>query len=92
MWSDKCSAERGQGKKQEWCWRTSEQKWNPEMITTYKSGKDIKVMVWGCFWGTEEGTERSELYILNCDFESKKHGYLAVSYLEVLEDQIPKCF
>jgi hypothetical protein len=62
------------------------------MITTYKSGKDIKVMVWGCFWGTEEGTERSELYILNCDFESKKHGYSAVSYLEVLEDQIPKCF
>jgi hypothetical protein len=92
MWSDECSAERGRGKKQEWCWRTSEQKWNPEMITTYKSGKDIKVMVWGCFWGTEEGTERSELYILDRDFESKKHGYLAVSYLEVLEDQIPKCF
>jgi hypothetical protein len=92
MWSDECSAERGRGKKQEWCWRTSEQKWNPEMITTYKSGKDIKVMVWGCFWGTEEGTERSELYILNRDFESKKHGYSAVSYLEVLEDQIPKCF
>jgi hypothetical protein len=56
------------------------------MITTYKSRKDIKVIVWGCFWGTEEGTERSELYILNRNFESKKHRYLAVSYLKVLED------
>src|SRR5204862_6870247 len=26
------------------------------------------------------------------DFESKKHGYSANSYLEVLEDQLPKCW
>jgi hypothetical protein len=35
---------------------------------------------------------RSELYILNRDFKLKKHRYSAVSYLKVLEDQIPKCF
>jgi transposase len=26
------------------------------------------------------------------DFESKKHGYSAKSYLEVLEDQMPRCW
>jgi transposase len=92
MWSDECSAERGRGKKIEWCFRTSAQKWDPKMVTTYKAKKDIKVMVWGCFWGIEEGVGRSDLYILDRDFESKKHGYSAKSYLEVLEDQIPKCF
>ena len=35
---------------------------------------------------------KSELYIMDCDFESKKHRYSARSYLEVLEDQIPKCW
>jgi transposase len=29
---------------------------------------------------------------LNRDFESKKHGYSAKSYLEVLEDQLPTCW
>jgi len=29
---------------------------------------------------------------LDRDFESKKHGYSAKSYLEVLEDQMPKCW
>jgi hypothetical protein len=32
------------------------------------------------------------LYILDRDFESKKHEYSAMSYLEVLEDQILKCY
>jgi len=45
MWSDECSAERGSGKKRTWVFRTPPQKWNKEMIDTYKKGKDISVMV-----------------------------------------------
>jgi hypothetical protein len=60
-------------------------------VKTYKKGKDISVMVWACFWGGYEGG-RLDLYILDRDFESKKHGYSTRSYLEVLEDQIPRCW
>ncbi|KAF2085307.1 hypothetical protein K490DRAFT_2853, partial [Saccharata proteae CBS 121410] len=49
VWSDECSAERGKGRKREWCFRTPTQKWKKEMITPYKTGKDICVMVWGAF-------------------------------------------
>jgi hypothetical protein len=41
-------------------------------------------MVWGCFW--DHG--RSDLYVLDRDFESKKHGYSARSYIEVLDSQV----
>jgi transposase len=88
MWSDECSAERGKGKMGEWVFCTPAQKWDPEMVQTYKKSKDLSVMVWGCFWGGG----RSELYILDRDFESKKHGYTANSYIEVLEDQIQRCW
>lgn len=84
MWSDECSVERGRGKTQEWCFRTAAQKWDQQMIQTYKSSKDLSVMVWGCFW--DNG--RSDLYILDRDFESKKHGYSANSYIEVLNAQV----
>jgi hypothetical protein len=80
MWSDKCSAEQGVSKKGTWVFCTLPQKWNKEMINIYKKGKDISVIVWGCFWGSGQ----SELYILDKDFELKKHSYLANSYLEVL--------
>ena len=43
-------------------------------------------MVWACFWGSG----RSELYVMDRDPESKRNGYSSRSYLEVLEDQIPK--
>jgi hypothetical protein len=44
----------------------------------------MKVMVWGCFW--DNG--RSNLYIMDRDFESAKHGYSTESYLEVLEAEV----
>ena len=47
-------------------------------------------MVQGYFQGRIIG-RRSKLYILNRDFESKKHSYFIKSYLEVLDNQIPKC-
>ncbi len=55
------------------------------MIQPYKKGHDFSIMVWACFWGLE----RSNLYALERDFEAKKHGYSARSYINVLEDNLP---
>jgi hypothetical protein len=92
MWSDECSAERGKGKKQAWAFGVPVQKWNRDFISTYAKSKDISVMVWACFWWEDGSIRRSELYIMDRDFESKKHGYSANSYLEVLDDQMPVCW
>lgn len=86
MWSDVCSAERGKGKEQVWVFGTPSDKWKPSHVTTYKKGKQLRVMVWAAFWGN---AQRTPLYILERDWESKKHGYSARSYLEVLEDNLP---
>lgn len=45
FWSDECSAERGQGKKQEWVFRSPRQKWDRNMVQTYSCGKNMRVMV-----------------------------------------------
>jgi hypothetical protein len=45
-------------------------------------------MVWGAFWDVG----RSNCYIMDRDFESKKHGYSANSYLEVLEAEVEPMF
>ena len=84
MWSNECSVERGRGKNQEWVFRIPDQKWDKEMVQTYNAYKDLRVMVWGCFW--DHG--QSDLYVIDRDFESKKHGYSANSYLEVLDAQV----
>jgi transposase len=92
MFSDECSAERGKGKDQEWCFGSPTNKWKPAFVTTYQKSKDISVMVWACFWYEDGKIQRSELYIMDRDFESKKHGYSANSYLEVLENNLPFCW
>ena len=84
MWSDECSVERGAGKDTTWCFRTLEQKWKPEYIETYHCGKGIRVMVWAAFW--DDG--RTGAYLMDRDFESKKHRYSANSYLEVLDSEV----
>jgi len=85
MWSDECSVERGKEGEIVWVWGMSEDKWKPSHVVTYKKGKGMRVMVSAAFWG--EG-ERSDLLILERDFESKKHGYSANSYLTLLEDLV----
>jgi len=85
MWSDECLAEWGQGKLIKWVFGIPANKWKPEMVTTYKKGKDIHVMVWAVFWGNGK---RCPLYVMDQDFESKKHGYLAKSYIEVLDARV----
>ena len=88
VWSDECSVERGRGKRDEWVFRTPAQKWHRQMIQTYDAKKNMKVMVWAAFWDLG----RSSLYIMDRDFESKKHGYSAESYLEVLDAQVGPIF
>src|SRR5439155_21326672 len=82
MWSDECSAERGRGKLIEWVFGLQADKWMPSHVTTYKKGKDLRVMVWAAFGGNGN---RTSLYIMDRDFESKKGGYSANSYTEVLD-------
>jgi len=41
-------------------------------------------MVWAAIWATET----FNLYPLERDFESKKHGYSANNYIKILEDNI----
>jgi hypothetical protein len=45
IWSDECSVERGAGARRNWVWRTPGQKWDKEMVDTYKKGNDISVIV-----------------------------------------------
>ena len=45
----------------------------------------MRVIVSTAFWGNRE---RSDLLILERDFESKKHRYSANSYLALLKDLI----
>lgn len=86
IFSDECSAERGAGQQRVWVWGIPSEKWKPENVQTKKAGKQIRVMVWACFWGTGR---KCPLYIMDRDFELKKYGYSARSYLEVLEANLP---
>ena len=45
-------------------------------------------MVWGAFWDLG----RTNLYIIDRDFESKKYGYSANSYIEVLDAEVKPVF
>src|SRR5579862_9921626 len=76
--------EQGKGKRDEWVFHTANQKWDKNMIKIYSCKKNMKVIVWGCFWNKG----RTSLYIMDRDFESLKHGYSANSYLEVLNVQV----
>jgi hypothetical protein len=56
-----------------------------EMVTTFKAGKQKRVMVWASFWGTGEW---SKLFLLARDSEPKKHRYTTNSYIEALEAKV----
>ena len=84
IWSDECSVEKGSGKERQWVFRLPNEKFTKNMVQGFPKGKGVTVMVWAAFWG--EG--RSDLYKLARDFEAKKHGYSANSYIEVLDDNL----
>jgi hypothetical protein len=48
----------------------------------------MKVVVWSAFW--DRG--RTSLYIIDRDFESKKHRYSANSYLEILDHSVAPAY
>ena len=58
------------------------------MITTYKKGKDMSVMIWGAIWIGG----RSRVVIMERDPASKKEGYSTGSYISVLEEELPTCY
>ena len=58
------------------------------MIQATPKGKDVKVMVWAAFWGGGV----SDLYPLERDFEAKKMGYSANSYLDVLDQNLTQFY
>ena len=58
------------------------------MIQTTPKGKDIKVMVWAAFWSGGV----SDLYPLERDWEAKKMGYSANSYIDVLEQNLTQFY
>ena len=84
IWSDEASVARGKGKAREWVFGTPEQKWDRDKVMEIPNGKAFSIMVWGAFWGSG----RSDLYLLDRDFESKKQGYSAVSYIQVLDHNL----
>ena len=58
------------------------------MVQTYGTNKNMKVIVQGSFWDLG----RSNLYIIDRDFESKKYRYSVNSYLEVLNAEVAPIF
>ena len=60
------------------------------MVQTYSKSRDISIMASGCFLVIHGQIQQSDLYLLDHDFESKKHRYSAYLYIEVLDSQIPK--
>ena len=75
---------RGSGKTREWVFGTRKQKWDRDKVMEIPNEKTFSIMVWGAFWGSE----RSDLYLLDRDFESKKHGYSAVFYIQILDHNL----
>jgi DDE superfamily endonuclease len=88
IFSDECSMERGKGGQREWVFRLPSQKWLPEMVQTYRKSTDISIIVWGAIWYGG----RSNLVIMERDEDSRGEGYSANSYLQVLNQEMPKCF
>jgi len=87
IWSDECSVERGTGKDQVWCFRTPQQKWQKQMIQTYPKGKEVRQMIWAAFSGK---FGRCNLVVMQRDEATKKKSYTAQSYIEAIEDELPR--
>ena len=85
IWSDECSVEIGAEKRPDYVFRTSQQKWDKDMIQPYGKSKACTVMVWAAFCGMR----RSQLCHMPGDPDSKKGGVTAAVYLEVLQDELP---
>lgn len=63
IFNDECSMKRDTKKRRQWVFRTPVQKWNKDMIQSYKKGHDVNVMVWASIWSHD----RSDLIRLTRD-------------------------
>ncbi len=84
IWSNEASVTRRSGKTSEWVFEISKQKWNRDKVMEISSGKFFSIMIWEAFWDSE----RSNLYLLDRDFEFKKHDYSAVFYIQILNHNL----
>ena len=84
IWSDECSVERGKGRPREWVFRKPKEQWDKDKISTYKTGKETRVMIWGAF----NGTRRSMVARMAPDPASPREGVSANSYLAVLDNNL----
>ena len=75
---------RGSGKGRDWSFGTPDQKWDRDKLQEGPKGKAFSIMIWEAFWGSE----RSDLHLLERDWDSKKQGYSAKSYIQVLESNL----
>ena len=88
IFTDECSIERGSGKRPKWIWCYKQQRLDPAYVATYNKGKDLSIMIWAGIWLGD----RSNIHFLRRDESSKNGRYLAASYEEVLEEQIPQIY
>ena len=58
------------------------------MIEPYRKEHDIRVMIWGGIWIGG----RSDVNMMVRDKTSKKKGYSRASYIQVLEEEVPRCW
>jgi len=84
IWSNEAFVTRETGKTREWMFETFKQKWDRDKVMKILNEKIFFIMIWKAFWGSE----RSNLYLLDRDFEFKKHGYSAVFYIQILNHNL----
>ncbi len=84
IWSNEAFVTRETGKTREWMFETFKQKWDRDKVMKILNEKIFFIMIWKAFWGSE----RLNLYLLDRDFEFKKHGYSAVFYIQILNHNL----
>ncbi len=84
IWSNEAFMARRSDKTSEWMFEILKQKWNRDKVMEILSEKLFFIMIWEAFWGSE----RSNLYLLDRDFEFKKHDYSAVFYIQILDHNL----
>ncbi len=60
--------------------KTFKEKWNKDKMMKIFNKKIFFIMIWEAFWDSE----RLNLYLLDRNFEFKKHDYSAVFYIQNL--------
>ena len=84
IWSNEAFVARESDKTSEWVFEILKQKWNRDKVMKILNEKIFFIMIWRAFWDSE----RSNLYLLDRDFEFKKHDYSAVFYIQILNHNL----